>query len=151
VRRRLVEIVKGLTSVVAAVAALVGPPLALVSFVGNPLPHRIPAWSEVTDAIARQGVSDSVMVGILAVLAWIIWVQIAAAIVVEAVAVVRGVPAIRLPLLPGVQSLAAYWFAAAALIVSPLSDESARTATSPRRIDRGGPCAGERRDFRRAL
>jgi len=113
--------VKGLTSVIAAVAAVVGPPLALVTFVGNPLPNRIPGWNEVTDAIAREGISDSVVIGILAVLAWIIWAQIAAAVVVEAVAVVRGVPAIRLPLLPGIQSLAAYWFAAAALIVSPLS------------------------------
>lgn len=38
----------------------------------------------------------------------------------EAAAVVRGVPSPRPPLLPGVQSLAAHWLAAAALVVSPL-------------------------------
>lgn len=115
------QVLKGIASIAVAAAAVVGPPLALVRFVGNPLPDELPAWNQVTDAIAREGVSDATIIGILAVLAWIIWVQIALAVVVEAAAIARGVPAVRLPLLPGVQSLAGYWLAAAMLIVSPAS------------------------------
>ena len=118
---RLAQTFKGFLAAVGAAAALAGPPTALARFVGNPLPQQLPTWQEFTDAMARGGISDATIIGVLAVLAWVIWAQIALAIVVEAAAVVRGVPSPRLPLLPGVQSLAAHWLAAATLVVSPIA------------------------------
>lgn len=121
---RLAQMIKGLLAAVGGAAALVGPPAALIRLVGNPLPQQLPTWQEFTDAIFREGVSDGTVIAVLAMLAWAIWAQIALAIVVEAAAVVGGVPSPRLPLLPGIQSLAAHWLAVAALVAGPFAGGS---------------------------
>lgn len=119
-RRQSAEVARGLLATVGVIGVLTAPPVALVRFVGNPFPGRLPSWQEVTDSIVRGGISDGTVIRILAVLAWVIWAQLAAAVMVEAVAVLRGTPSPKLPLLPGVQSLAAHWLAAATLVATPL-------------------------------
>lgn len=128
---RIAQAFKGLFACAAAIATVVAPPVALFRFVGNPLPGQLPTWQEFTDALARGGVSDEGVINVLAVLAWVVWVQVALAIVVEATAVARGIPSPRLPVLPGIQSLAANWLAAAALITSPLSGPAVPGAPLP--------------------
>lgn len=111
----------GLVSAIVIAALLVLPPLALVAFVGNPMPDRIPDPAAVLDALARTGVGDDVVVNVLAILAWIIWAQIAAALTVEVFAVARQRPTRRLLVLPGLQPLAANLVAAVLLVPAPWS------------------------------
>lgn len=119
---RLRALGTGLASAIVAAALLVVPPVALVVFVGNPLPDRLPDPAAVLDALAQTGVSDDVVVNVLAVLAWLIWVQIAAALGVEVLAVARQRPTRRLLVLPGLQPLAASLVAAVLLIPAPWSN-----------------------------
>ncbi|MBW3642398.1 MAG: LysM peptidoglycan-binding domain-containing protein [Actinobacteria bacterium] len=110
----------GTGALVALAVLLVGPPLALVRFVGWPLPTTVPGFEEVTSA-ARGGLDDVVVVKILAVLAWLLWAQLSAAALAETVAVIRGRPAPRAAALPGLQLGVARLVAAAALVVGGLS------------------------------
>lgn len=131
-RSRAIERAKGLLALVAVVATLAGPPVALVAFVGNPMPAAIPSWQEIGDGITRGGISDRTVIDVLAVLAWVIWAQLAAALVAETVAVARGRKASRLRgLLPGMQPLAARWLAAVALVLTPLVAPPPAAATRP--------------------
>lgn len=114
------ERLRGAGALVALAILLVGPPLALVRFVGWPLPTGVPDWEEMTSA-ARSGVDDVVVVKILAVLAWLLWAQISVAALAETVAVIRGRPAPRASVIPGLQLGVARLVAAAALVVGGLS------------------------------
>lgn len=129
-RGRVADTAKGLLALAAGLATLAGPPLALATFVGNPLPASVPSWVEFTNAVGRSGVPDSTVIDALAVLAWIIWIQIAIALVIETVAVVRGRQAARLPIVPGLQPLASRWLATAALVLTALTSNVPSTAAA---------------------
>lgn len=133
-RSRAIERTKGFLALTAVFVALVGPPIALVRFVGNPLPTGIPSWQEIVDGLSRGGVSDRTLVDVLAVLAWIIWVQLAAALLAETVAVARGRQVTALPVLPGMQPLAARWLTAALLLLAPLVPSQSAAATKSDRL-----------------
>ena len=71
---------------VATILLVVGVPVVLIVFVGNPWPGR--TTLELGDEVA-------LVVGVLAVLAWLVWLRFAAAVVVEVraqVAELRGPP-----------------------------------------------------------
>lgn len=138
---RAIERTKGAVAAVAVVVVLVGPPLALVWFVGNPVPTGVPSWREIADGVSRGGISDRTVVDLLAVLAWVIWVQLAVALVAEIVAVARGKQVRPLPVLPGMQPLATRWLAAAALLLAPLvpSQSAAATKSEPLAIPARDP------------
>lgn len=130
-RSRSIERAKGTAAALAVLATLTAPPLALARFVGNPLPSSIPSLDGVVDGLTRGGISDQTVINVLAVLAWIIWAQLAAALISETVAVARGRQAVRLPLMPGLQPLAARWLAAAALLLAPLAPAPSAAAGKP--------------------
>lgn len=109
---------KGLVALLALVGVLLGPPVALVRFVGNPLPPSLPPWSDLTEALTRRGISDETVIGVLAILAWLIWTQVAIAVLVELVAHVRRLPAPSVPVLPGLQPLAGQLVAAVVLLAA---------------------------------
>ncbi|MDE0804938.1 MAG: LysM peptidoglycan-binding domain-containing protein [Acidimicrobiales bacterium] len=109
---------KGLVALLALVGVLVGPPVALVRFAGNPLPASLPPWSDLTEALTRRGISDETVIGVLAILAWLIWTQVAVAVLVELVAHVRRLPAPSVPVLPGLQPLAGQMVAAVVLLAA---------------------------------
>lgn len=118
-RRRLADLARGILALLALIAVVAGPPAALVTAVGWPLPTTIPALAALEDAV-RSGVSDQFIIKSLATIAWIAWLQVGAAVVCELVALARRRPTTRLPVLPGLQPLVAR-LAAAALLVAATS------------------------------
>jgi DNA-binding SARP family transcriptional activator len=116
---RLAALTRSLAALAVVLVTMTGPPLALVSYIGWPLPRSIPTLDGL-DHAARTGISDHLIINTLAVLAWIAWAQIALAIAAEITAVARRRPARRLPVFPGVQALAARLVAGAFLMTSPL-------------------------------
>ncbi|WP_255205425.1 BTAD domain-containing putative transcriptional regulator [Actinomadura sp. BRA 177] len=100
-RRSAGDILAGIGAVIALAALLVGVPFALLTLFGSPLPDHLPSASDLT-----QKVGPGSLITILVALVWLAWLQLAACIVVEVYAGVRGVgvPA-RVPLAGGTQSL----------------------------------------------
>ena len=117
--RRLAHLVRGVVALVALVAALVGPPVLLVHFVGNPLPTALPTFDELTAALDQTGIADQTIIKAVAILAWLVWVQLALALLAELAAVGRQRGPIQLPTLPGIQPLAGRWVAAVMLMAAP--------------------------------
>lgn len=118
--RRLVQMAQGLLSTLFTLLLLVGPPIALVKFVGWPLPEGLPTMDEVT-AASRSGIDDAVIINGLAILGWIVWAQIAVALLAEFGSVVRGLPAPSLPVLPGFQTGAGRLLASCALLFTSVT------------------------------
>jgi nucleoid-associated protein YgaU len=108
---------RGLAALLGLLLLVVVPPVALVRLVGWPLPTTVPGLDEMA-ATARGGIDDVLVVKTLAVLAWLCWIQIAVAVMVEVAAVARGRAARRAPVLAGVQVGVGRLVAAAALIVA---------------------------------
>lgn len=121
---------RGLGSLVLFLAVLIGPPIALAAAVGWPLPTSIPDLGAI-DLAARSGISDEVVVNTLAVIAWLAWAQIAVSLLVEMVAVLRGRPALHLPVLPGVQVAAARLVAGIAMLASTANPAVAAAVPPP--------------------
>ena len=80
----------GVTGVVVAGLVAVVPYL-LVRYVGNPLPSGLPVWDEVVLSAQSREVDDSLVVGLLAVVVWLVWGQLLVSLFVEARAAARGV------------------------------------------------------------
>ncbi len=116
---RLARLAAGLTGATLTVLLLVAPPWLLTTLVGPPIPRSWPDL-DTLHAIAEVGVTDSFVVTTLAVIVWIAWIQLTAAIAFEAIAALRRRPPIRLPLVPGTQPLAARLVAATLLLVTAL-------------------------------
>jgi len=120
-RRRLSEFLRGLVALVFTVALIGGVPLALVEFVGWPLPRSLPTWDELQRALTSTGIDDTIVINTLAIIVWLAWVQLTISLVVETVALVRSRPARAAPVLPGFQDVAANLLAATALLASSIS------------------------------
>jgi len=118
--RRLVQMAQGLLSTLFTFFLLVGPPVALVKFVGWPLPEGLPTMNEIT-AASRSGIDDAVIIKALAILSWLVWAQIAVALLAEFGSVVRGLPAPSLPVLPGFQTGAGRLLASCALLFTSVT------------------------------
>jgi hypothetical protein len=87
--RRLATVGRAFAALVTTAALVVGVPIALVRLVGSPLPTRLPALEQVR-AVLDQGVADRFWLKALALVVWLAWIQLAAALVREVVAVARG-------------------------------------------------------------
>jgi DNA-binding SARP family transcriptional activator len=121
---RAVRVMKGLVALVALVALMGAVPWALWHYVGWPLPHRLPSWSQFTTTLGQHGIADSTLLKALACVVWLCWAILAVSVVVELDAAARGRAARRLavigPLQPLVgQLLAAIVVAAVALAPRP--------------------------------
>lgn len=111
---------RSLASLLAALGLLLGVPVALVLFVGWPLPTEMPTWASFTESLEQQGVTYGSLVNGLAVIVWLAWMPLAWAILVEAVAAARGRAARRVHAWPGAQLVARKLVASAALLLSSL-------------------------------
>jgi len=111
-------------------ALVVGVPLLLASWVGWPLPSGLPSVDALEQA-AQSGVRDEVLVNTLAVIAWLAWAQIALALAVEVIALVRGRESIRLPVLPGVQVTAGRLVAGIVMLASTVQPARAYAEPPP--------------------
>ncbi len=105
---------RSLTASLVLCALLVGVPVALAGTVGNPA-RALP------DLLAGD-VTDTVLIALLAAVAWLAWAQFAFATVVETVSAVRRTPVPRrLPGVLGGQQQLARALVTAAFLLGPLS------------------------------
>jgi DNA-binding SARP family transcriptional activator/LysM repeat protein len=124
------RLLRGISSLVATIALLVGVPLLLAMWVGWPLPTSIPSLDSIQQA-ARSGISDEFVVNALAAVAWIAWAQLALALITETIAVTKGRQAVRLPVLPGFQVTAARLIAGILMVASTMQPTRAYAALPP--------------------
>ncbi|UNS97103.1 hypothetical protein MMF93_11720 [Streptomyces tubbatahanensis] len=85
-RRTAGDVLKAFLAFVALAALVVGVPLALASFLGWPLPRRMPTFD-----MLRDEVSVGVFINVLTVVVWLAWAQFTACVLVEAKAALSGV------------------------------------------------------------
>lgn len=79
--RRTGTILRGLLALAVLVVLVVGVPVVLVATIGNPIPDQW-AWTEPLSA--------TVLLGLLALVAWVLWGQLVVCVLVEAIAEVRA-------------------------------------------------------------
>ena len=113
---RIVDAGRGLVALVGAMGLVVGVPLALATWIGSPLPAEVPTLSEVTDALRDSYIPDEFLVKALALVCWLVWIELVASLLVEAVAYARGRRAGHVPLAGGLQRGAARLVATVALL-----------------------------------
>ena len=112
---------RGLGALVGVAMLVVGVPVALSSWVGWPLPTEVPTLSQVSEALRDTYIPDEFLVKALAVVCWLVWIELIASLLVEAVAYVRGRKAGAVPLAGGLQRGAARLVATIALLGSLLA------------------------------
>jgi hypothetical protein len=119
--RRAGDVFAGVLAMVALAALLLGVPFALLTFFGSPIPDKLPSTETLT-----QRLDATALMHVLVIIVWLAWIQLAACVLVEAYAGIRGVgvPA-RVPLAGGPQALAHR------LVVAALLLFTATTAVMP--------------------
>ena len=106
------------------VALLVGPPIVLVSFVGNPLPTVLPSWDDISFALTNGQIDSWTWIKGLAVVGWLAWAHLAFSFVIELAAAIRGGKARAIRGLGATQWLAAKIVTQCSLAASVLLQSS---------------------------
>lgn len=115
-RRRGAEIARALVALLVLAALIVGIP-ALLLVVAPALDSPTLSWQAISSALT--GPDDGhLLLGALTLLAWGAWAVFAVSVVVETVAMLRGLPTPRLPLVGAPQKLAASLVASAAMLLA---------------------------------
>lgn len=78
-----IRLLRGVAALVVLTALLVGAPLVLLAWMGNPWPPG--GWAEI------QLLTDRTLYGALAVIGWVAWAWMTGCIVVEAVSTIRSI------------------------------------------------------------
>ncbi|MDI5964069.1 hypothetical protein [Streptantibioticus silvisoli] len=121
-RRRIDEtagaLVRSLLALAVLALLLVGLPWGLVQFVGWPLPHAVPGWSDIETALLDP-MSTLFLLHLLACLLWPAWALFAWHVARSVTDLVHGGPWVRRPNVGPVHALAAALVTAA--VVSLLS------------------------------
>ncbi|MGH9191113.1 MAG: LysM peptidoglycan-binding domain-containing protein, partial [Acidimicrobiales bacterium] len=112
---------RGLAALAGVAILVVGVPVALTAWVGWPLPTEVPTLSQISAALRDTYISDEFLVKALAVVCWLVWIELVASLLVEAVAYGRGRKAGAVPLAGGLQRGAARLIATVALLGSLLA------------------------------
>lgn len=120
---------RALGTLVLAALLLAGPPLALVRFVGNPLPQSALSWEEVSFALTSGQIDPWVWIRGLAVVAWVAWAHLALSFTIELVAIFRGAKARAVRGLGATQWLASRLVAQLSLAASLALQSGAATAS----------------------
>lgn len=116
-RHRWSDAGRGVVALVGVLVLVVAVPVALIAWVGWPLPAEVPSPSEVASALRRDTyIPDSFLVKALALVCWLVWIELVASLLVEAVAYARGRKAGAVPLAGGLQRGAARLVATVALL-----------------------------------
>ncbi|MCO5969313.1 bacterial transcriptional activator domain-containing protein [Actinoallomurus soli] len=121
------DVAVGVLALAAIAALLVGVPFALVTFFGSPIPSRPPSMETLT-----QRLDTSALMRILVIVVWLAWLQLAACVLVEVYAGIRGVgvPA-RVPFAGGPQAVA-HRLVVAALLLFTATTVVVPALTAPR-------------------
>lgn len=88
----------GLGAFVVLAGIVVGLPALLLAVGGSPVPGTVPDLDQVRDALLSPDDGTLALAGVK-ILGWVVWAALTVSILVEAVAVVRGVHAPSLPVL----------------------------------------------------
>ncbi|MGE0731648.1 MAG: hypothetical protein AB7O92_23280 [Acidimicrobiia bacterium] len=112
-KRRAQAILAALGSLLTLTTLAAGVPLALWALAGSPFPDQLPAFDDLTKPI-----SDGAFISVIALLGWLGWTQIAASILLESAAWIRGVQAPRLPAAGAIQPTIRKLIATTALLLS---------------------------------
>jgi nucleoid-associated protein YgaU len=105
--QRTNDFIKGLAGLTITTALLLGLPVALLATIGWPLPTAWPGIDTISRHITDGDIPDAFLIKLIACVVWIVWAQIAAATVLEYMAIVQGKVSTRTPVMPGVRLLAA--------------------------------------------
>ena len=70
--RLLGRLLRGLAALVVLAGLLVGVPVGLWVFIGWPLPHALPTWTQLARALTDP-IPDQVLLDTLAVVCWLLW------------------------------------------------------------------------------
>ena len=105
--QRLTDLLKGLLGSATALALIAAIPVGLIATVGWPLPTSTPSVELIGQHLRDGEIPDTFVIKTLAVIVWGLWAQLTVALGVETAAAVRGKAAQRVPVLPGLQLLAA--------------------------------------------
>ena len=124
------RLLRGVSAFLALIVLLVGVPIALSVVVGWPLPHALPTWSQALEQLTQSGIRDATLVSVLAIVCWLAWAELSAAVAVEVIAVVRGKAAVRVPMAGPVQLLAAHLVAT--MVLAFLAAGNSHDASVPR-------------------
>lgn len=127
---RLRQVVKGLGALVILIGLLVGAPVALAVFAGNPLPDHVPALSEIGDALTSRD-DGQLFLRALAVVGWLGWATFALSVLVEIPARALRIPVPRLPGMRRQQRMAAALIGGVALIIGASPAMASAAATAP--------------------
>jgi LysM domain len=122
---------RGVVALLGVVVLAVGVPVGLISWVGWPLPTQAPTLSQISAALRDTYIPDEFLVKALAVVCWLVWIELMASILVEAVAYLRGRKAGTVPLAGGLQRGAARLVATVALLGSLLAVKGLHGAVGP--------------------
>ena len=104
--RRAARLLRAAACAVVLAALIAGPPAALYKFGGNPLPHHLPSWQQVTAALGRRD-DGTLFIAAVRDFSWAGWAAFTLSAALEAAARARGRAAPRLPALGPLQALAA--------------------------------------------
>ncbi len=124
----ITDFFKGIVSLALIVTLLVGVPALLATIVGFPLPTELPSPSLIANHIEDGVIPDLFVVKTSALVVWIVWLQLAVAVLAEVFGLLRGRASGRAPVLPGIQLFAGKLVASTVLIVSALTPPRAVTA-----------------------
>jgi nucleoid-associated protein YgaU len=120
--RRLGQWVRALLSLVGMAVVLGGTPVALIAWVGNPIPPE--------GLALNAALTDGALIGLLAVLVWVIWAQLLIGTVAAIIEEIRGVDLASLPGVLGSQRDLARRAVAALAVVVVSSTAAASTASA---------------------
>ena len=119
---RAVQVMKGLFALFLLVVLVAAVPWALWHYIGWPLPHHLPSFTELTTALDRHGIANTTLLKALACVVWVAWAVFLLSIAVEFYAALRGRAARRVgvarPFQPMVGQLLAV-IVVAALAIAP--------------------------------
>lgn len=130
--RRTGRILTGIGALAVLCALLVGAPIALLAFAGNPLPDHLPTISEVGTALTSRD-DGQLFLRALAVAGWFGWATFAFSVLVELGAQSLRRPAPKLPGMGRQQKAAAALVGSVALILvaSPAAASAAAVYGAP--------------------
>ncbi|MDG4794929.1 LysM peptidoglycan-binding domain-containing protein [Micromonospora sp. WMMD1082] len=130
--RRVGHLLTGFGALVALVGLLVGGPIALLAFAGNPLPDHLPTLAEVGATLTSRD-DGQLFLRALAIAGWFGWATFALSVLVELGAQALDRPAPRLPGLGRQQRAAAALVGSVALILaaSPAATAATTAHTAP--------------------
>ncbi|MFI7552137.1 LysM peptidoglycan-binding domain-containing protein [Micromonospora sediminimaris] len=136
--RRVGRVLTGFGALVVLIGLLVGGPIALLAFAGNPLPDHVPTLAEIGSTLTSRD-DGQLFLRALAVAGWFGWATFALSVLVELGAQALDRPAPRLPGMGRQQRAAAALVGSVALILAASPAATAATTAYGATAYGGGP------------